>query len=236
MGMEKRHSLILDLVISEYIKTNHPVGSEGVRRCLADAMSAATIRNIFRELEDAGYLEQPHTSAGRIPTDQGYRYFVDHTVSKPLPVSERKQLRTEIKPGRMRKATRARLASQALSRRTEALAVSSWLKEGDMQEAGLAEVLYATDTWETIREMSQVLRYIEDSVNEVAATSENGVVIFIGQENPFLPARHTSLLVRRIRRPEGDVALLLIGPRRMQYGRNVVLLNSLADIINGEGV
>ena len=74
---ERRRNKILDTVIEEYITTASPVGSELVSRKLRSSLSPATIRNIMAELEEAGYLEQPHTSAGRVPTDRGYRFYVD---------------------------------------------------------------------------------------------------------------------------------------------------------------
>jgi heat-inducible transcriptional repressor len=75
--LDERKASILRAVVSEYIETAQPVGSAHVTRAPEVGVSAATVRNEMVALEHEGYLTQPHTSAGRIPTDKGYRYFVD---------------------------------------------------------------------------------------------------------------------------------------------------------------
>ncbi len=75
--MDERKASILRAVVGEYIETAQPVGSSWVARLPGMGVSPATIRKEMMALEDEGYLMQPHTSAGRVPTDRGYRYFVD---------------------------------------------------------------------------------------------------------------------------------------------------------------
>src|SRR6266446_801197 len=72
-----RERQILTAIIETYISTGEPVGSRTVSRTNKDGLSAATIRNVMADLSDAGYLEQPHTSAGRVPTPDAYRYYVE---------------------------------------------------------------------------------------------------------------------------------------------------------------
>ncbi len=76
--LDGRRAAILDAVVAEYIETAQPVGSSTVSRAASVAVSPATVRAEMVALEREGYLTQPHTSAGRIPTDRGYRFFVDH--------------------------------------------------------------------------------------------------------------------------------------------------------------
>lgn len=76
--LDERKTAILRAVVKEYIETAQPVGSSHVARSPEVRVSSATIRNEMAVLEQEGFLTQPHTSAGRIPTDKGYRYFVDH--------------------------------------------------------------------------------------------------------------------------------------------------------------
>jgi heat-inducible transcriptional repressor len=78
MAMDDRKAAILRAVVEEYIETAQPVGSHRVARSRNLGVSSATVRNDMTVLEGEGYIEQPHTSAGRIPTDLGYRYFVDN--------------------------------------------------------------------------------------------------------------------------------------------------------------
>lgn len=89
--MEARKAEILRAIVEAYIETAQPVGSQTVTRSRRLGVSSATVRNDMTVLEHDGYLVQPHTSAGRIPTDLGYRYFVDHfTQPGALPAPERR--------------------------------------------------------------------------------------------------------------------------------------------------
>jgi heat-inducible transcriptional repressor len=76
--LDERKAAILKAVVEEYIETAQPVGSASVVRATALPVSTATVRNELAVLERDGYLDHPHTSAGRVPTDKGYRFFVDH--------------------------------------------------------------------------------------------------------------------------------------------------------------
>ncbi len=79
-----REREILTAIIETYISTGEPVGSRTLSRHHKDGLSPATIRNVMADLSDAGYLEQPHTSAGRVPTAEAYRYYVDHISGKTM--------------------------------------------------------------------------------------------------------------------------------------------------------
>src|SRR5712691_10599341 len=80
--MDERKAAILKAVIEEYVETGQPVGSTTAARAGALGVSSATVRNEMAVLEREGYVTHPHTSAGRIPTDKGYRFFVDHLASQ----------------------------------------------------------------------------------------------------------------------------------------------------------
>ena len=84
MGLSQRQQRILKTIISDYINRAEPVGSRTMTKRYEFDLSPATIRKEMADLEDMGYLEQPHTSAGRIPTEKGYRFFVDELISKGL--------------------------------------------------------------------------------------------------------------------------------------------------------
>lgn len=93
MNAEERRLAVLRAIVADYVATNEPVGSKGIVERHSLGVSSATVRNDMAALEDEGYITQPHTSAGRIPTDKGYRLFVDrlHAV-KPLSGAERRAI------------------------------------------------------------------------------------------------------------------------------------------------
>ncbi len=80
--LDERSREMLALLIETHIATGEPVGSRAISKLSSEGISAASVRNVFSELEDAGYLEQPHTSAGRVPSEKGYRFYVDHILGK----------------------------------------------------------------------------------------------------------------------------------------------------------
>jgi heat-inducible transcriptional repressor len=91
---------VLAATIRTFIATGEPVGSRTISRLRDDGLSAATIRNIMADLEEAGYLEQPHTSAGRVPTEKAYRFYVEHlTQPAALQPGEEEMIRAEIRSG-----------------------------------------------------------------------------------------------------------------------------------------
>ncbi len=79
-GLDERKMKILDAIIRTYLETGEPVGSRTISKYTDLNLSSATIRNEMSDLEELGYIVQPHTSAGRIPSDKGYRFYVDHLL------------------------------------------------------------------------------------------------------------------------------------------------------------
>ncbi len=100
LQLTEREEAVLDAVIRTYVETAEPAGSRTVARRFGLGVSAATIRNAMADLEEKGFLFHPHTSAGRIPTDRAYRYYVD-TLMRPvrLTPAEQRRLRRELAEG-----------------------------------------------------------------------------------------------------------------------------------------
>src|SRR5689334_25230542 len=83
--LSDRSRVLLATLVREYIETGEPVSSQVLARDSGLGVSSATVRNILAQLEDAGYVHQPHTSAGRVPTDRGYRVFVNRLLEGRRP-------------------------------------------------------------------------------------------------------------------------------------------------------
>src|SRR5699024_2647509 len=92
---DARKLQILGAIVEDYVSTREPVGSKSLLDRHELGVSAATVRNDMSSLEEEGLIHQPHTSAGRVPTDKGYRAFVDHVATvKPLSAPERRAIQT----------------------------------------------------------------------------------------------------------------------------------------------
>jgi heat-inducible transcriptional repressor len=114
--LTERETLVLKTVLVQYIATGEPVGSRTVAKFSGLNLSSASIRNIMLDLEEGGYLNQPHTSAGRMPTALGFRYYVDHILPvQELAASTQRQIHKAFRPSATEPQELFRQASRALS-------------------------------------------------------------------------------------------------------------------------
>ena len=115
--LDARAAELLRLLIDRYIADGQPVGSRTLARAVQMGLSPATIRNVIADLEDLGFVSSPHTSAGRVPTQRGYRYFIDALLA-PEPLSEKEltHIAEELVPGDRSPADLLQAASTLLSR------------------------------------------------------------------------------------------------------------------------
>src|SRR5687768_12393603 len=99
MQISPRAEILLRALVERYIADGQPVGSRTLARASGMELSPATIRNVMADLEELGFVSAPHTSAGRIPTERGYRFFVDTLLKvKPLTASELRRMQGELDP------------------------------------------------------------------------------------------------------------------------------------------
>src|SRR5438093_9606582 len=88
--LDSRAREVLREIIMQHVSTGEPISSRSLAKSGRSQLSPASLRNVMADLEDLGYLQQPHTSAGRVPTDRGYRFFIDHLMkSRVLTQRER---------------------------------------------------------------------------------------------------------------------------------------------------
>jgi heat-inducible transcriptional repressor len=112
--LSERAQSLLKVLVERYIADGQPVGSRSLSRACSLELSPATIRNVMADLEEMGFVASPHTSAGRVPTPKGYRYFVDSLLTvQPIQEGERRQLTESLAPDDPHRLVNA--ASQMLS-------------------------------------------------------------------------------------------------------------------------
>lgn len=231
--MEERHQTILHGLVEEYIRTGEPVGSAFLKEALHLDISPATIRNILRNLEETGFITQPHTSAGRIPTDAGYRHYVDYADGQPFTEKQVRQLAASYRKLQAAKPGLHHGLPRMLAELSHALALTGRLPSGDVSQSGLREVVQQPDSEEVIQEVSTVVDNIYDYLGALAELNHDDTDVFIGQENPVVEAEHTSMIVRTVTTPDDQkVVLMIVGPKRMPYTRNVSLLDTIAKYLN----
>jgi heat-inducible transcriptional repressor len=122
--LTERRAAILRLIIGDYVQTAQPIGSEALVQRHKIELSSATIRNEMARLEEEGYIHHPHTSAGRVPSDKGYRYFVETMIGEPdLPSDEKLRILHQFHQATSEMAEWLHLAASVLSQSVRNLAV-----------------------------------------------------------------------------------------------------------------
>jgi transcriptional regulator of heat shock response len=216
-----RKSVVLRAIVTDYIRTAEPVGSTQVAGRHRLGVSPATIRNDMAALEEMGFLIQPHTSAGRIPTDLGYRFFVDTLPPSRLTETQRRAIGSAFRepPGDLQEALR--LTAHLLSRLTRCGAVTTGPGSEHVFVGGAANIAseQAFERRETVRRLFEALEEEGPVVQLLRGLASSGdVVVVIGHENPLHAMWEASVVVaplRAGRQQAGAVAVL--GPTRMHY-------------------
>lgn len=239
--LEDRQKKLLSAVIKEYTETAVPVGSKQVAKKYGFDLSSATIRSEMNELETAGYLFQPHTSAGRIPTDQGYRYFVEEIMpDKDLSKAEQKKLQAELLKLKAKNTRLTRTAAKLLSGLSGNLAISGVVGKDEFYDFGMKELMDEPEfqKMDDLCRLAETLDLIDEKVDQlVGKLKDNEVKIFIGKENPIKEISGCSMMVSPYRTKSGEKGLLaLIGPKRMQYAKNKSLINYIKKLLGGAAV
>jgi transcriptional regulator of heat shock response len=235
-----RQAQLLEWIIRDYVQKAEPVSSKQIEEAGVFALKSATLRAEMNELEQAGYLEQPHTSAGRIPSDKAYRYFVDRIVraESPQPTPKERRRISEVLDDTIRDPREMNKSlAQVLSELTEQLVITNIIERDDFYKIGLKSLFAMPEFREFERafrmtsffeEFEQVFEHFEKAMKQGAQ-----VRIFIGHENPFRDVRDEAILVTEYRLPHNCTgSVTLIGPTRMDYERNIALLEYAAEELN----
>ncbi len=227
--MTNRQKEILRMIISEYTQTAMPVGSNDLVKKHKLPFSSATLRNEMLSLEKQGYLQKAHISSGRIPTDEGYRYFIDNLVErKDTSVDYQKKLELELLKMRTHNIHLERSVGKMLSSMSKCLVISGVLEKGEYQNFGIHNLLEGPEftNLDDFSKITTVLDTIDEKIDKVLAKAEKGEIkIFIGKENPIKEIQESSMIVSKYEDREGQAKVIaLIGPKSMKYGKNKKLI------------
>lgn len=220
--MTERQQKILAAIVEQYAEVASPVGSSLLAK--AFGVSSATIRAEMAELERAGYITQPHTSAGRVPTDKGYRQYVNSLSKGNLPPTEQRDSR----------ALAARVQSGGLPDRTIRNAVDTLVEL--THNLGLATIgdrlymnglsnLFGQPEFMNAGQVQQVARLLDDLEPWLHEAAPNEPLsVYIGSENPVGRSAQCTLIISKFRSPYSDQSYIgVLGPTRQQY-RDVMRL------------
>lgn len=233
--LEKKQEKVLKAIVQSYIRTGKPVASNKLVNCCGARLSSASIRIIMAELEDMGYIQQPHTSGGRVPTDRGYRFYVNELMK--LPRTERKDAKYLSALERINFSDLNNIikrASEMISEVThytslafipnEPICASGDLNVFDQPEFHEIESL---KSFFSLLDSKERLGEIFDYY-----LKKDKLQVVIGKENNFVELKNFSLVTSPCRVADKTVALLaVIGPRRMSYPKVISLLDRTAEVL-----
>lgn len=215
--MTDRQYKILAAIVEQYAEVASPVGSNLLAKLFG--VSSATIRAEMADLERHGFIAQPHTSAGRVPTDKGYRYYVN-ALSGEVP--------DQSDNHRASRALTARVEGGGLPERTIRNAVDTLVELthnlglatlGDqLYMSGLSN-LFGQPEFMQSGQVQQVARLLDNLEPWLRETSPNEPLsVYIGAENPIGRSAGASLIISRFRSPYSDRSYIgVLGPTRQQY-------------------
>ena len=225
--METRQLDILRAIVEEYVATDEPVGSKAISKRRGLGVSPATIRNDMAQLEDAGLITQPHTSAGRIPTNKGYRVFVDKLASiKPLSNSERRAIETFMESAHDLDDLLIRTV-KFLSQLTKQVAVVQYPDSEKVVLAGTSNLVRSSQEHAT--SLAPILEALEEQVVllRLLSDAKESIEVRIGEEQPERNLKTTSL----VKMGYGHGAVGILGPTRMDYQNSMAAVDAVAKYI-----
>jgi heat-inducible transcriptional repressor len=219
--MTERQAKILAAIVEQYAEVASPVGSSLLAKVFG--VSSATIRAEMAQLEDLGFITQPHTSAGRIPTDRGYRYYVNQLAVQKNPSEGRaeKALATRVGQGGMPERM-IRNAVDTLVELTHNLGIATIGNQ--LYMSGLSN-LFGQPEFLSGGQAQQVARLLDNLEPWLREAAPNEPLsVYIGAENPVGRSAGASLIISRFRSPFSDHSYIgVLGPTRQQY-RDVMSL------------
>ncbi|MBF0570918.1 MAG: hypothetical protein HQL12_03500 [Candidatus Omnitrophica bacterium] len=232
-----RKDRILAIVISRYIKTVSPVGSQYITEEHDLDVSPATVRNILADLEEEGYLSHPHTSAGRMPTERGYRYYVDHLMDEiQLLEEEKRRISQEYKRHARQLEDLMEKTSQVISDLTHYTSIVSLDDDNEHKIIckGTSYVVGYPDNTDILK-IQAILKLLEEKerlMELINRTLEEKIKIYIGHEMALKDMESCSLAISRFEKNGVKGRIAVLGPTRMQYDRVVSTLEYISQMLS----
>jgi len=233
--LDERKRRILEAITRDFLHTAEPVGSRTIWRTYMPDLSPATIRNEMADLEALGLIVQPHTSAGRVPTDLGYRYYVDHLMkARQLTAKEEEIISEGLKSIHNDVEEALHQTLKTLSHLLEYASVIATLdNKTRVYSSGFSQMLKQPEFSTDMNYTRQVMEVVEeeDLMAEMVReyTTQKGVTIRIGSENKFKEVKNCSVVMSSYEmKNKAAGGLGVIGPTRMSYARVAGVLESLS--------
>ncbi len=234
--IRERKDQVLGIVVEQYIKTVTPIGSKLITHRYPLALSSATIRNILAELEEEGYLTHPHTSAGRVPTQKGYRYYVDHLMNEiQLLEDEKLRIKAEYERESMVLENLMEKTSEVIAQTTHYTSIISL--DGEDKKLICRGTSFVVDypDYQDVKKIGGILSALEEKESLLWIINqelEERVKILIGHEIALKEINNCSLVVSQYKTKHGESGrIAVLGPTRMDYERVVSTVDYFSNLL-----
>lgn len=235
VSLTARQAKILAAIVKEYSYSAQPVGSEDLNEKYGFGVSSATIRNEMMALEKMNFIEQPHTSAGRAPTDAGYRYFINELMKRfELSLQQQRFLKEQIVRLHQEHQELGRSIAKLLAAQTDQAAFA--LLPEETSATGLANILNQPGTdKKSMVEVAEFFDNIDGYANKMLTDFLKArPEALIGKEHRLPQIANYSLIVSKVALPTGKQGIIgIIGPRSMRYDKNMSLVEYIAKMLSG---
>lgn len=225
-----RQKKLLSCLVKEFVEEKKPVASKRLKENFDLDLSSATIRNEFHELEKAGYLAQPHTSAGRVPSDKAYRFYVDNLMQlRDLSRREKQKIEKSIR--KRDKLKREAELARALSSFGDNLALCD-LRGDEIFFWGMRQLFSKPEfDKDHILETSEFLERLRTDYEELLDLPDSKrPQAYIGSDSELTDKTDTALIVVSLDSKD-NCFLGIFGPKRMDYAHNIALLGYVAKLL-----
>ena len=232
--LTERQQEILRLIIEEYINSAEPVGSETIVRKFNIGVSPATVRNIMVDLTREGYLQQPHTSAGRIPSPTGIKFYINTLMKESqLPVKDEVTIKERLWEERYNYSRLLRQAARELAEKSKVLAVTA-SESGDIYYAGLSTILdlpefYDIDLTKSVLGLVDEIGLLEEILSR--AVGEEDVHILFGEDVGIEHLEPCSFIFAHFGSGEKSGSVGVIGPARLPYARLIPTIRYFSGLL-----
>lgn len=232
-----RQAQILKAIIQHFIATAEPVGSNTLFVSYSFKVSPATIRNDMAALEEKGFIYQPHTSSGRVPTTTGYRHYVEKLADfEAARKKAQLQLRRTLEQYKTEKAREKIFdAVSLLARTTENVSFATLPDNNRTFYLGLSNILRQPEFQNRTINASEVIEVLEKSDNFINTLKsldiDKNVKVFIGDENILPQIQSCSIVVTSYQFEEYEGFFGLLGPVRMDYAYNMTMIQEIKKLL-----
>lgn len=233
---QKRKEHVLGIVVGEYIHNVSPVSSGLIMKKYRIDLSSATIRNILAELESDGLLTHPHTSAGRVPTGEGYRYYVDNLMKEIVLLEEQKRrIKSEYEHARRSLERILEKTSEVISNLTHYTSIVTVEGfDGRLFCNGARYVVEYLD-YQDLQKIHEILALLEEKERILTLINRKlrkRVQIFIGHELACRDVEDCSMAVSSYKLHNGTRGrIAVLGPKRMNYQKVVSALDYVSELM-----